>query len=57
VTQVAPGANVAVAVQAAGGVGASGGGINMAVLLTVLAAGVGSAALVVGLQGDSSPSR
>jgi hypothetical protein len=56
VTKVADGSNVAVAVQAAGGLGAS--ALNTGLLLTVLAASAGVAALVVGLnQEEVSPSR
>lgn len=57
VTPVAAGANVAVAVQAPNGVSTS-GGINTAMLLTVLAGGLGVAALAYGLTRDeASPSR
>lgn len=58
VATVTPGANVAVAVQAAGGVAGSGAGINTAVLLTALAGGLGVTALAYGLTRDeASPSR
>jgi hypothetical protein len=57
VTKVASGSNAAVAVQAAGGLGGS-AALNTGLLLTVLAASAGVAALVIGLnQEEASPSR
>jgi hypothetical protein len=53
VTPVAEGSNVAVAVQAAGGIAAI--GISRAVLLAVLAAGVGIGAVVVANRAEASP--
>lgn len=56
VTKVVSGSNAAVAVQAAGGLGGS--ALNTGLLLTVLAASAGVAALVIGLnQEEASPSR
>jgi hypothetical protein len=54
VATVTPGANVAVAVQAASGAAGTGGGVNTALLLTALAGGLGVAAFAYGLTRDEA---